>query len=65
MADAMGFGYSSANYQWLMWLNKDGRVMVAGNGGDGTVRANLAGQYHIAYDGLGTNIETMTTPITD
>jgi len=65
MADAMGFGYSSANYQWLMWLNKDGRVMVAGNGGDGTVRANLAGQYHIAYDGNGTNIETMTTPITD
>lgn len=63
MANCMGFSYSSSSYQWLMWQNNDGRVMVAGNGGDGTVRSNLAGIYQISW--TSTNIETMTPPITD
>ena len=66
MADCMGFGYSSASYQWLMWVNKDGRVMLAGTGqiGSGVTGVNMVGQYR-AGSYTGVNIETMSMPITD
>lgn len=65
MADAMGFCYSTAGFAWLMWLNKDGRVMIAGNGQNpgGAQFGNAWGQFHAAWDSI--NAESMSIPLTD
>ena len=65
MADVMGFGGVSSGYNWLMWKNADGRVMLAGpaqgSGGAGT--GSAVGQY--VADQNATNVIAMTAPLVD
>ena len=64
-ADCMGFGYSDQTAQWLVWVNKDGRLMAAGKG-QSVNNVSPFGQYRSGYQYYNSvNAETMTTPITD
>ena len=69
LADCMGYNYDTSSF-WLMWVNNDGRVMLAGSYGVSGQYFNPWGQIRVVGGSTaGTkslaHTETMTMPITD
>jgi len=67
MDNCMGYAGPGDAYKWLVWVNKDGRLMLSGSAASAATgtTVNVFGQVYTTYASNFANAESMTIPLTD